>query len=446
MIIPLIVLAIVFSLIALRQLANARLQIWQLLLLKVPVPRSFQLQIWHIMLFGAIAVLLTGQISPLNAIQSVNLDVLLFLFGMFVVGRALEESGYLSHISDRLFGRAKTSDAMLLFVLFGFGFLAAFLMNDTVAIIGTPVVLLLAKSNGISAKPFLLALCFAVTIGSAMSPIGNPQNLLIATNGGIAQSISFAHTGDPSGSPCIANPFASFFGRLLVPTVINLLVAFALLKFFYKGSFGNKPVKQRKEEIKDRRLMKISKLSLGLLASLIALKIAFAFTGVNIDIRLIYIALIAALPIMVFSRKRVELVKSIDWSTLVFFASMFVLMESVWETGFFQSFVAGSGIASLGTIFFVSIVVSQFISNVPLVALYLPMLAQAGASAPTMIALAAGSTIAGNLFILGAASNIIIIQNAERSGQTLTFAEFAKIGIPLTVINVLVYWIFLGVI
>jgi len=60
------------------------------------------------------------------------------------------------------------------------------------------------------------------------------------------------------------------------------------------------------------------------------------------------------------------------------------------------------------------------------------------------MALAAGSTIAGNLFILGAASNVIIIQNAEKKGQTLTFVEFAKIGIPLTIINIFVYWIFLS--
>jgi Na+/H+ antiporter NhaD/arsenite permease-like protein len=93
----------------------------------------------------------------------------------------------------------------------------------------------------------------------------------------------------------------------------------------------------------------------------------------------------------------------------------------------------------------ISVLLSQLISNVPLVALYLPMLNLAGASAKEMMALAAGSTVAGNLFIVGAASNVIIIQNAEKkSGETLTFLEFAKIGIPLTTINVFVYWLFLG--
>lgn len=95
----------------------------------------------------------------------------------------------------------------------------------------------------------------------------------------------------------------------------------------------------------------------------------------------------------------------------------------------------------------VSVALSQFISNVPLVALYLPMLIHAGSSIKEMIALAAGSTIAGNLFILGAASNVIIIQNAEKRHQeTLTFLEFAKVGIPLTIINLLIYWLFLEIV
>ena len=92
-------------------------------------------------------------------------------------------------------------------------------------------------------------------------------------------------------------------------------------------------------------------------------------------------------------------------------------------------------------------VLSQLISNVPFVALYLPLLLQAGASVKGMMALAAGSTIAGNFSILGAASNVIIIQNAEKnSAETLTFMDFMKVGVPLTIINVAVYWLFLDVI
>jgi Na+/H+ antiporter NhaD/arsenite permease-like protein len=102
-------------------------------------------------------------------------------------------------------------------------------------------------------------------------------------------------------------------------------------------------------------------------------------------------------------------------------------------------------VTSLGMILVVSIVLSQFISNVPLVALYLPMLLETGVSTRQLMALAAGSTIAGNLSILGAASNVIIIQNAEaKSGQTLTFWDFVKVGLPLTILCGGVYWLFLS--
>jgi len=166
------------------------------------------------------------------------------------------------------------------------------------------------------------------------------------------------------------------------------------------------------------------------------------------DFRLTYIALASATPILLFSRRRGEILRKVDWYTLIFFASMFVLMRSVWLTGFFQSLVENSSfnLLSIEMILLVGVVLSQFISNVPLVALYLPLLLQAGAGTRELVALAAGSTIAGNLTILGAASNVIIIQNAEkRTGDSLTFFDFVKIGAPLTLLNVAVYWAFLSI-
>ena len=126
---------------------------------------------------------------------------------------------------------------------------------------------------------------------------------------------------------------------------------------------------------------------------------------------------------------------------------MFVLMAAVWNSGFFQAWIGkwSGGLLSVVLVLTVSVLLSQLISNVPLVALYLPLLMHAGASPKELMALAAGSTVAGNLLILGAASNIIIIQNAEKkTGHTIHFFEFARVGIPLTAMNVLVYWLFLA--
>jgi len=281
-IISLAVLLLVFLLIAVRQLGRTRLQIW------------------HIMALGAMAVLVTGQISPPNALEAVNPDVMLFLFGMFVVGEALEESGYLSHLSHRLFGRARSLDRLVLLILFGMGTLSAFLMNDTLAIVGTPVVLALATKFKVNQKVLLLALAFAVTIGSVMSPIGNPQNLLVAMNGEVD------------------NPFVTFQRFLFLPTMMCLFLAYLLLRLNYKEDFRRRSPAWREESISDPKLAFLSQISLVLLTMLVLAKIATVFAGLDIDFRLTYIALACALPILLFSPRRVSVVRHVDWPTLIF--------------------------------------------------------------------------------------------------------------------------------
>jgi Na+/H+ antiporter NhaD/arsenite permease-like protein len=409
--ISLIILGVVFILIAVRQIGNVRFQIWQ------------------IMLLGAFGVLVTGQISPVAAAKSINIDVMLFLFGVFIVGRALEESGYLSQLSYRFFSKAKNLNILVLLIMFGTGIFSALLMNDTLAIIGTPVVLALARKTGTQPKVLLLSLAFSVTIGSVMSPIGNPQNLLIAIHGGIT------------------NPFVTFFKFLLVPTVVNLFLGYLVLRLFFRRQFRARPLAYDMEPITDFKLAKLARSSLILLVVLVLAKIIIVFIGWQVDFRLTYIALISALPVVLLSRKRFGIVRRIDWFTLIFFAAMFVLMASVWNSGYFQEAMASMNLdlASKSMVMTVSVILSQFISNVPLVALYLPVLTEIGAKTADFMALAAASTIAGNLTILGAASNIIIIQNAEKNkGITLTFWDFVKVGAPLTVINLVVYWLFLS--
>jgi len=402
------VLLIVFLLIAVRRVGKVTFQIWQ------------------VMLLGALLVLAAGQITVPAALQTINMDVILFLFGMFVVGAAMDLSGYLSHLSYKAFRKTGSVDALILSILFGAGLASAFLMNDTLAIIGTPVMLALAKKHNLPPKLMLLALAFAVTLGSVPSPIGNPQNLLIAVNGSME------------------NPFISFCTYLLLPTVINLLLAYLLLRFFYRKDFHKIPLQHSNDQLSDVRLARLSRASLILVGVMILVKISTVYLGGASDFRLTYIAFAGALPILAFSPRRMEIMKKTDWSTLIFFASMFVLMQSVWDAGFFQGLITDSHIAidSIPAILVIGVLLSQLISNVPLVALYMPMLMHAGAGAKELAALAAGSTVAGNLLILGAASNIIIIQNAEKQGETLSFMEFAKVGIPLTVANIAVYWLF----
>lgn len=404
-----VVLAAVFVLIAARGVGPLRLKMWQS------------------MLAGALVVLVAGEITPRDALRAIDADVMLFLFGMFFIGRALVQSGLLHFLADRAFGRIRSSGGMLLAVIVVMGLASALLMNDTLAIAATPLMLRLAQEHRMDPKALLLALAFAVTVGSVMSPIGNPQNLLIAVRGGLD------------------SPFATFLYALAVPTLINLFIVYLVLRVHFRSSFHGETLRHTPAQLDDPVLAALARLSLCILVGLIALKIVIMTAGIELEIRLSHIGIAAAFPLFLFSRRRLELLRGIDWGSLIFFAAMFVLMASVWNSGFFQRLMHDMQLELTAppTVLGISLVLSQFISNVPLVALYLPLLEQGGAAEPALMALAAGSTVAGNVLLLGAASNIIIAQGAERGGVVIGFYEFARVGVPLALINAAVYGLYL---
>ena len=433
--------------------------------------RSFmrtEVKIWHIMLCGALAVLALGQISVWDAAKAINYDVIVFLAGAFIVGRALSESGALNPYIERFFANPRTEKRFFLIFTAAAGFLSAFLMNDTVAIIGTLFAITLSKRMNISAEILLMTLAFSVTTGSVLSPVGNPQNLLIALSEGFTGSAAFG------GLSAASNPFVVFGAYLILPTLISLLLIYPVMKLCYpnfsagcgglaaiegaEGACGTKPDSSATSEVAvvDEKLAKIAKLSLGVLVFMILLKGAASFFNYSEAVRLPIIAVAAALPVILFSKRRFDMVAGIDWGTIIFFAAMFVLMQSAWDSGFIQGLLnleaanaavtgtaagglnaggaeAGTLFTSASVIYLLGITVSQLVSNVPFVALFLPLMADSGANAAVYMALAAGSTLAGNLLIFGAASNLIIIQNAERYGSTIGFLNFARVGIPLTV-------------
>lgn len=406
---PIVVLLIVFTLIALRGVGRFRIAIWQA------------------MVGGALVVLVSGDIAPRAALAAIDWDVMLFLFGMFVVGQALVASGELYRLAYELFSRVRSVDGLVLALLFAVGGASAVLMNDTLAIVGTPLVLRLAREHGIDTRLLLLALAFAVTTGSVMSPIGNPQNLLIAI-----------HSGLP-------NPFVEFFARLALPTVLALLLSYAVLRLFFRREFHATPLVHTPVTVHDMALARLARASVLLIVTLIVARSA-SIGSIGADqFRLSYIALAGALPLLLISPRRGELLRRLDWTTLAFFAGMFVLMAAVWNTGGMQAWLTGANldVGAPAAVFAVGTGLSQLVSNVPLVALYLPLLDHAGAGMDSYFALAAASTLAGNMLILGAASNVIIVQSAERHGASLGFVAFARVGIPLTLLQVGLYWLML---
>ena len=392
------------------------------LLIMVRRVGKFRLPIWGIMTAGALAALLFQTISIPSAISAVQLDVIAFLFGMFVFGAALDKSGLLHSVVLRGFTKAKNKRQVMLIFMITTAAAAALFMNDTVAVIGAPLAMFCAAKFGIPVVRMLLALCFAVTFGSAATPIGNPQNLLIALSG-------------------VPDAFVTFAVYLVVPSVLCLFISY---KFLARGISSEAVVMDKSDDVFDDRLSSICKISFVLILLAVAARIVGSFFGYEVSF--IWIAAAGALPLLLFSSKRLELLKSVDYRTLIFFVSMFILMEAVWESGVLQVLLPESLTVSIPVMVTAGAVVSQFVSNVPFVLMVLPLLETAAASVPLYMAASAGCTAAGALTILGAASTIIIIQRAEKEGESLSFLTFLKSGIPITLAAVVIYSVWIWVV
>lgn len=423
---------------------------------------------WLIMSIGAILVLGFGVISVDSAMKSVNIQVIGFLFGMFSITSALEKSGVLNYVIQKILIRIKKGKYILMIIVILSGFLAAFIVNDTAAIIIIPFAISISKQLGIKPSVILISIAMGINIGSVMTPIGNPQNLLIASQSGISM------------------PFITFFAILGPPTIINLFLSGLVLSFYYKKNIHTKSLLQEHNpdscddynnydynnrfDDGDSRIKsnltrfsfanKFAKISVIVFLSTIAVIIIsevfnILFEVIYLDIGTV--SLLGAASLYIFCKERIPILKSVNYSVLIFFISMFIFTSALWTSGLIPDILrlfppinsdnTYNLVYDNAIISAVSIILSQILSNVPFVATYNLYMIQNGFDGDDVYAwlmLAAASTIAGNLTIFGAASNIIIMQTAESRGvKVFTFLEFLKIGSVITGLNITVFYLFL---
>ncbi len=375
-----------------------------------------------------------GSIGVVDAYQAVNLPVITFLFSMFALVTALDISGALESFANALLRRAKKPEDVIFLTFFGFALGSSILMNDTLALMGTPIMISLSRRMKISPRPLLLTLAFAVTIGSVVTPMGNPQNLLIALASGISA------------------PVIGFAYYLLLPTLLNLAATYLVLRLIFKkeltkaGAEFEKPsLLQAGTRVQGRGLARLS-ISLLILTLILILAVnLLEALGVRQPFGISEVSLLGAALLLVLSGRGREILQAMDWGILLLFAGLFVLMQSLSNNGiialvaqYLPALGKGDPHASLFSILVSGLLLSQVLSNVPMVALYLPImksLSYGRQDVYAWAALAGGSTLAGNLTILGAASNLIIIEEAERHGVKLSFIEFLKVGVLVTAVN-----------
>lgn len=401
--------------------------------------RGIRIPIWVAMGIGAIAVLILQMISPMQAYDAINFEVLMFLFGMFVLVSGMESSGLLRYVTIKILKCAKTPNRVLLFILLALGLMSAFLINDTVALVATPIVIGIARQMRITPTPLLISLAFGITIGSALTPIGNPQNLLVALDSGMA------------------SPFWNFVLYLTAPTLACMGTTYFILARFYKT-----PLSAAVMPSTFATVGVVTDLPLAKISSIITMLVIVGFFVVGLVstmdwlswINFSHVALAGGLALLIASRHRKKIFLEVNWRIIAFFTAMFVFMAAMWDGGiievfasFFPSAGPSGGTHSLLNILVTSTGLSQVMSNVPFVAVYLPVmqsLGYGGQDTLFWIALASASTLAGNLTILGAASNIIILEAAEKKKEhAFSFWEFFKVGSIVTAINLAILFVFL---
>jgi Na+/H+ antiporter NhaD/arsenite permease-like protein len=386
---------------------------------------------------GATGMLVCGVVSFEQAIgqNSVDYKTLALLLGMMVVIAFLRLSRVFEQLTQWTLRRIRTPWGLLAVTISLSGVLSAFLINDIVCLSMTPLVLRLARRMGFDPVPHLIGLATAANIGSMGTITGNPQNIYIGSHSGI--------------------PYLRFALRLLPVAALGLVVNFLVVAIVYRRNLqgpsdldydppGRRAVVSQ-SDASDSQNSKASMTAVGHAHRWLRCKsitvalatIVLFFTGLPLEL----IALGAASLLLLLGQVRSEKVyRHVDWSLLVMFTGLFIVVHA------FQVHVVSHWRIERWTwllhrpvdlLSAVSALLSNVVSNVPAVLLLNPLVhAMPPARQETAwLALAMSSTLAGNLTVLGSVANLIVVENAQREGITVSFRQYCLVGVPLTIIT-----------
>jgi len=366
---------------------------------------------------GAVLMVVVGVLTFDEAIDAIDFNTISLLLGMMILVAALKVAGFFSLMAAKSIAVAGTPMRLLILVVVATGVASALLVNDTVVLLFTPILIQICRLRKVNPIPYLIAEAMASNIGSTATIVGNPQNTLIGITSGIS--------------------FASFTAYLLPVAVVSTIALVVIIRIAYRDFFNHRfpdspdsPIEAPKydpEAIK--RLVPI----------LIGVTIAFFLSSI-FDLKIPGIALVCgALVLVVGKVKPSTIIKEVDWVLLLFFAGLFIVIEGAHKEGLINHFIDSDtfspDFSGIVLICVFSVIVSQLVSNVPLTMLLLPTLKVIPGSV-LWISLAAGSTLGGNLTIIGAVANIIVVESAAREGINISFKEFLKIGLPVTLVTV----------
>ncbi len=364
-----------------------------------------------IALVGATFLVILGVLNLKEAWLAIDYKTIIFLLSMMVLNANLACSGFFQLTLDYVMRFTRSPFGLLVALTFGSGILSALFLNDTIAIVLTPLTLGLTEALNLKPIPYLLALAGATNLGSVATITGNPQNILIGSFSGIS--------------------YLTFAKALTPIAFVSLVVQVGWLWFLYPDVRSTKPC-QSGEPTRYRVLKPLLTKSLLVSAGLL---VAFL-----IGIEPALATLVAASLLLVTrSIKPDRILSQVDWNLLVMFSGLFILTQATQKLGFLGLFtgLVHTHLGLLGG----SVVLSNLISNVPAVLLLQPLIPHADTQA--WLLLAAASTLAGNLTLLGSVANLIVAEAVAKLGYKLTFWEHLRFGLPLTLLTLVIayFWI-----
>ncbi|MBF2064795.1 MAG: anion transporter [Calothrix sp. C42_A2020_038] len=360
---------------------------------------------------GSSFLICLGAVNLEEAWQAIDVKTIMFLLSMMVVNANLTYAGFFSRALSLLLRFTRSPFGLLIALTVGSGFLSAFFLNDTLALIFTPLTLSLTQTLNLNPIPYLLASVAATNIGSVATLSGNPQNILIGSFSGIA--------------------YIDFLASLAPIAVAGMAIQIILLSYFYPEVRSMQPCENF--SIKNQRIYKP-------LLNKTLLIVTGLLIGFAIGLPLAQTALIAASLLLLTRRLKPErILGNLDWNLLLMFSGLFILSRVTQKLNLIQPFTQLVD-TSAGLITVTSIL-ANLISNVPAVLLLEPLISKNDTQ--SWMLLAAASTLAGNLTLFGSVANLIVAEAATNSGYKLSFWEHLRFGVPLTVLTLgLVYlWV-----
>jgi Na+/H+ antiporter NhaD/arsenite permease-like protein len=363
-----------------------------------------------IAVLGGIVLYATGVVTNTMVLQAIEFPTLIVLFGLMVLSAQFAACGFYDWCSARIAATHASPVAILALTVSIAGMMSAVLVNDIVVFAMTPMLIKGLSRRGLDPRPYLIALAGAANAGSAATVIGNPQNILIGQVGRLE--------------------FWSFVSACGPPAVLALLTVFSVIWIVWRRKLSRLVERDSIIDIPPVDHFGIGKAVLAT-AALLAL---FSTRLPHVSDVLIVTA------VLLVSRRLAtrEILGLVDWHLLVLFAGLFVVTSALAETGLPADALAAlsaAGIEPKGLLpMALSMLVgSNAIGNVPTIVLLLAVFRELPAE--TLYAMAALSTLAGNLLVVGSLANIIVVERAKDAGVTLGFLEHARCGVPIALVS-----------